>query len=42
MFMQKLWAIRLDWDEELSESLKSCLIDFIQQFEDVSDIFIII
>ncbi|XP_029177135.1 uncharacterized protein LOC114945195 [Nylanderia fulva] len=39
-FMQQLWAIRLDWDDELPCSLKSQWIEFMQQFEQVSAIVI--
>lgn len=38
MFMQELWAIRLDWDDELPDSLKSRWINFIYHFENVSAI----
>ncbi|XP_029178506.1 uncharacterized protein LOC114946224 [Nylanderia fulva] len=40
MFMQELWAIRLDWDEELPENLKSRWINFTQQLENVTTISI--
>ncbi|XP_018309970.1 uncharacterized protein [Mycetomoellerius zeteki] len=33
IFMQELWAIRLDWDCELPDDLKSHWIDFLAQFK---------
>lgn len=40
MFVQDLWAIRLDWDEELPSNLNSRWSTFLQQFEDVKTISI--
>ncbi|XP_018397720.1 PREDICTED: uncharacterized protein LOC108775764 [Cyphomyrmex costatus] len=40
IFMQELWAIRLDWDSELPDDLKSQWIDFLEQFKNLSVISI--
>ncbi|XP_018301858.1 uncharacterized protein [Mycetomoellerius zeteki] len=40
IFMQELWAIRLDWDCELPDDLKSHWIDFLAQFKNLSVISI--
>lgn len=38
--MQELWAIRLDWDNELPDNLKSRWNKFAQQIENVKTISI--
>ncbi|XP_018315345.1 uncharacterized protein [Mycetomoellerius zeteki] len=40
IFMQELWAIRLDWDCELPDDLKSHWIDFLARFKNLSVISI--
>jgi len=40
IFMQELWAIRLDWDEELPGELKSRWTNYVAQFENITAISI--
>ncbi|KMQ90319.1 gag-pol polyprotein precursor [Lasius niger] len=40
VFMQELWAIRLDWDEELSSNLRSRWLNFRNQLDNVTTISI--